>query len=708
MPVMLGPTVRSALFHVGRQESRRSRAEGPHSVCARLFFIPMRLVWRFLLVFVLSKSFALATNGTTAKKATTARTVLPNIILITLDTTRADRMGFLGSERGLTPNLDLLAKQSVVFTRAYAQVPLTTPSHAALLTGTYPQFSHVEDLGAPLGADLPYLPDLLRRHGYHTAAFLGAYILDPAATARGFERGFDVYDANFHQPKRGEDRYKSVERRAEDVANRALGWLSRHQQRPFFIWLHFYDAHDPYDPPEPFKTHYASVPYDGEIAYTDSIVGSFVEVLRKHGLYQNSVIAIAADHGEAFGEHGEERHGMFLYDETIHVPLLLKLSAGRLGGKRVDERVALAEVAPTLLDAAGVSAPETMQAKSLFPLMNAGKTSVGGEGKPPERPVYSETNYAHRAFGWSELRSWRTGKYLYVQAPKQELYDQSSDPDAVKNLAPAAKAVADTLESQLADFQQKTSSVRTEPTKLDPTQAEKLRALGYLTSDSAGANSGEKAVIDPKDKIEIANKFHRSLVDLEEDRYEEAIAELREVVRLEPDIASGYLELGRALVHAQRYQEALPVLRTAAEKNPNSGMAHYELGLALIKTGQWEAALPEMQAAVVCTPNSAQLHFYAGAVHLRLKHIPEATAEFESSLKIDPDHFLANLKYGEMLFREGDAAGALPKLSRAAKVDPKSAEAHAALADTYHQLGQAQNATRERARADQLKGQPPE
>ena len=326
----------------------------------------------------------------------------------------------------------------------------------------------------------------------------------------------------------------------------------------------------------------------------------------------------------------------------------------------------------------------------------------------PEQPVYSETNYGHRAFGWSELKSWRTGKYLYVQAPKPELYDQSSDPTALANLAPAAKAVADTLESQLTGFQQKTSSVAAAPTQMDPTQAEKLRALGYLTSDSAGANTSEKGAIDPKDKIEIANKFHRSLVDLEEDRYEEAITELREVVRLEPDIASGHLELGRALVHVQRYQEALPVLRTATEKNPNSGMAHYELGLALIKTGQWEAALPEMQAAVVCTPTSAQLHFYAGAVHLRLKHIPEAAAEFESSLKIDPDHFLTNLKYGEMLFWEGDAAGALRKLSRAVKVDPKSAEAHAFLADAYQQLGQAQNATRERAMAARLKGPAPE
>jgi arylsulfatase A-like enzyme/Tfp pilus assembly protein PilF len=660
-----------------------------------------------------------AVNPPKSQKAQSRAAKPPNIILITLDTTRADRMGFLGSQRGLTPNLDALSTQSVVFTRAYAQVPLTTPSHAALLTGTYPQFSHVADLGALLGKDIPYLPDLLHHRGYHTAAFLGAYILDPAAAAPGFDRGFDLYDGHFHQRKPGEDRYKSVERRAEDVANRALGWLSHHQQQPFFIWLHFYDAHDPYDPPEPFKTKYSAEPYDGEIAYTDSIVGSFVEVLRKHGLYQNSVIAIAADHGEAFGEHGEERHGMFLYDETIHVPFLLKLPDGRLGGKRVEDRVALADVAPSLLEAAGVSAPATMQARSLFPLTEGTKSvkaaKVDGSqsahdenANAPERPVYSETNYGHRAFGWSELKSWRTGKYLYVQAPKPELYDQSSDFAALTNLAPSAKAVAETLESRLTEFQQKTSSAASAPTQMDPTQAEKLRALGYLASDSASSNTDQKSAIDPKDKIEVANKFHRSLVDMEEDHYEEAVAELREVVRLEPEIASGHLELGRALVHVHRYQEALPVLRTAAEKNPKSGMAHYELGLALIKTGQWEASLPEMQAAVVCTPNSAQLHFYLGAVHLRLKHIPEATAEFENSLKIEPDHFLTNLKYGEMLLRLGQPEAALPKLVQAAKTDAESAEAHAALADAYQQLGQEQNATRERATASRLKGAAPE
>lgn len=571
--------------------------------------------------------------------------VPPNIILITLDTTRADRMGFLGSTRGLTPNLDALAKQSVVFTRAYAQVPLTTPSHASLLTGTYPQFNHVEDLGAPLTKDLPYLPDLLHQHGYHTAAFIGAEILNPSSTARGFERGFDLYDAPFHLRKPGEDRYTSIERRAEDVANSAMAWLSHHQQGPFFLWLHFYDPHDPYDPPEPFKTHYASAPYDGEIAYTDSVVGSIMGVLQRHGLFQNCLIAIAADHGEAFGEHGEERHGMFLYDETIRVPLLLKLPAGRFEGKRVEERVALADIAPTLLEAAEISIPSKVQAHSLFSLIGDAKRA-GEKAETPLWPIYSETNYGHRTFGWAELRSWRTGKYLYVQAPKRELYDQSSDSGALENLAANARAVAGILDAQLTEFEKKTSGGQTVNPKVDPALAEKLRALGYLADDSQGENSDKKSAVDPKDKIEIANKFHRALVNLEDNHYDEAIAELQDVVRLEPDLGSGFLELGRALTHHQRYQEALQALRTAAEKMPSSGMAHYELGLLLVKTGEWEAALHEMQAAVLCTPDSALLHFDLAAVQTRLKHTPEAAREYEKALEIDPDYFEANLTYG--------------------------------------------------------------
>lgn len=651
-----------------------------------LDFLHPMWVLRRLLFLVLLADCASGATGAPAKPRTANR---PNLILITLDTTRADRMGFLGSDRGLTPNLDAFAKDSVVFSRAYAQVPLTTPSHAALLTGTYPQFNHIEDLGSPLANDVPYLPDILRRQGYHTAAFIGASILEPKNGAPGFDRGFDTYDGGFHKRSSGEDRYKSVERRAGDVVDHALSWLSKHPQGPFFIWLHFYDAHDPYDPPSPFKEKYASTPYDGEIAYTDSQVGRFLTTLKSRSLYSGALVAIAADHGEAFGEHGEERHGMFLYDETVHVPLVLKLAKQGSAGKRVEDRVALADIAPTLLNAAGLAIPAAMQAHSL---LKSGEPDAGGSAS-----VYSETNYPHKAFNWSALRSWRAGKYLYVQAPKRELYDQSSDPGALHNLAESSLAVAGTLQSQLDSFHKKTESEKTENAKLDPAQAENLRALGYLASDSSdNSTSDATSGVDPKDKIQIANLMHQGLVDIEDDRYDEAIPKFEKVVTDEPNSPSGRLELGRALVHVKRYQDAIPVLQDAVAKSPDSGMAHFELGLAYVKTGQWEASLPEFQAADAKTPNSAQLHFYVGAVYARLKQVPEAEKEFEEALKLDPNHYLTNLLYGRLLFLERHPQQALPKLLLAAKLQPDYREPHRFLADYYEVTNQPQKAARER------------
>jgi choline-sulfatase len=668
----------------------------------------MRFFRRLFVILLLPLGFFGATTPKTGS-AQSPNSKPPNIILITLDTTRADRMGFLGSQRGLTPNLDALAKQSVVFTRAYAQVPLTTPSHAVLLTGTYPQFNHLDDLAEPLRTELPYLPDLLHLHGYHTAAFVGSIVLDPeSGAAPGFDRGFDFYDANFHNSQPGEDRYQSLERRAEDVANHATGWLSHHQQTPFFIWLHFYDPHEPYDPPEPFKSHFASEPYDGEIAYTDSVVGSVLDVLQRHGLFQNTVIAVAADHGEAFGEHGEKYHGVFLYDETIHVPLLLKLPGERFAGKRVEARVALADVAPSLLHAARVPIPAAMQGQSLFPLMEATKPG-SKEITPPDRAIYSETDYAHRAFGWSELHSWRVQKYLYVQAPKKELYDQSSDPGDLKNLAPTAKAVADTLDGQLSTFIKKTSGAPVGQTQLDPARLEGLRALGYLGSDNSSSSSDEKALTDPKDKIDYANKMHEVLIDLEGDHFDAAFAGLHDMTQQYPaDAGITSLEFGRALNHREKFQEALPILRTAVEKMPDSSMAHYELGLALVKTEQWEAALPVVQIAVKEKPSSAQLHLDLATVYLHLKKVPEATEEYEKTLELDPNHFQANLMYGRLLLLDGHPEAALPKLGQAVKLDPESAEAHGFLAVAYRRLGQTEKAERERAKAVQLKAEPPE
>ena len=655
----------------------------------------------FLFLLVAQSIFAATAPKAVRRAATPSKQ--PNIVLITLDTTRADRMGFLGSRRGLTPNLDALAQQSVIFTRAYAQVPITTPSHASLLTGTYPQFNHVENLGMPLAKDLPYLPEVLHQHGYRTAAFLGAVILDAkGGPAPGFDRGFDFYDANFHDPAPGQDRYHSFERRAADVVDHALRWMSRNPQRPFFIWLHFYDPHDPYDPPSPFKERYASAPYDGEIAYMDSAVGVFLKALQRQGLFSNSVIAAAADHGEAFGEHGEERHGMFLYDETIHVPFLLKLPAGKFAGKKVDSRVALVDVAPSLLQAAGIAAPDSMQAQSVLPLLETDRAAGDNKVSNADRAIFSETDYPHRSFGWSPLNSWRSGKYLYIQAPKRELYDSSADPEAATNLASSAKAVADTLDTQLSGFRQKTTSAQSESAKLDPEQAAKLRALGYVASDSNASNASGKALIDPKDKIDVANRYHRALAEMEEDQVDKAIAELRDLAEHEPDNFAVQLELGHALDQLGKQAEAIPFLRAAVKQAPDSVMAHLELGDALAVTDQSDEALRELQAAAVIEPNSANIHFQIAKLLTSLGQLPEATKEYKRTIELDPTHFQANLIYGQLLFEQGDTDGSIASLTQAVKIKPQSAQAHMSLARVYGETGQKTKAEREVATAQRL------
>ena len=636
-----------------------------------------------------------------------------NIILITLDTTRADRMGFLGSRLGLTPNLDEVARQGAVFSRAYAHVPLTTPSHATILTGTYPQFNHLGALGTPLAKDLPYLPAVLHAHGYTTAAFVGSQVLDPkSAAAPGFGRGFDTYDAGFHSRQEGQDRYSSEERRAETVVTHALAWLKKQPHSPFFLWLHFYDAHDPYEPPEPFKSKYATAPYDGEIAYVDSSLAKFFSALKAAGLYDSAVIAFVADHGEAFGEHGEESHGFFLYDETVHVPLVLKAPAPQNASVIVDSIVGLVDIAPTLLREVGLEVPTAMQGVSLLPLIASAKIAAakgGGSGEPAdrkERVSYAETDYPNSAYGWSWLRSLRTGKFLYIDAPRRELYDESTDPKALHNLTEARPAVADTLQAQLDDFRRKTGRQDAKDTTMTPQLAEKLQALGYVSSSSNASDaSGKARGPDPKDRIELANLVHHALLDVDDERYQEAIPMLRRALQTEPQLAVAQQAMGRALNGVEKYAEAIPFLQKAVEHNPQSGRAHFELGEALGATGNWAQSAVELEAAVARTPESDDLQFFLGFAYDHIGRAADAERSYRQAVKMNPNHFKANLFLGRSLGMQGNFSAALPFLQNAAKLDPRSQDAHQFLANVYGELGQAENARREQAEADRLANQ---
>lgn len=630
------------------------------------------------------------------------RAEAPNIVFITVDTTRADRMGFLGNTHGLTPNLDVLAREGVVFERAFSQAPLTPVSHATIFTGTYPQFHTVTDFGHPLPTLLPYVPEILQKSGYHTAAFIGSLILDPnAAMAPGFDRGFSFFDAGFRVKSSPEqDRYNTVERRGGDVVGHAITWLNKNPRSPFFVWLHLYDPHAPYDPPPPYDKRFKD-PYEGEIAYADASLGKLFTYLRQRGLYDHTLIVMMSDHGESLGAHGESMHGIFLYDETIHVPLLFKLPGGLLARRRVKTRVRLVDVAPTLLSMLSLPLPPTFQGESLVPLMK-------GSQQADDLPAYAETDYPHRAFGWSALRSLRAGKYLFVQAPKRELYDQSQDKDAAHNLAASSPAVAGTLLAQTDDFYDKTTSDHQQSPQapLTADQQENLSALGYVASSSEGQSQDPFQGADPKDKIGISNVLQEGMMAVEDGRYEEAIPLLKQVLADSPLVTAAQMQLGIALSKVRRYDEAIVALRKAVEQLPDSVQARYELGLALYETGSWRDSIPYFEFVAKKRPKWPDAQFSLASVYARTQHVPEAVDLLQTVIQLNPQHFRANLLLGRILTLQHHAQEALPYLKQAVDSAPENFEPHAFLADAFDELGDTQQASTERTRAQALKERP--
>ena len=647
---------------------------------------------------------ALAANPPIAKKAGAQPAhTRPSIILITLDTTRADRMGFLGSERGLTPNLDALARESVVFTHAYSQVPLTPASHASILTGTYPQFHHINEFKAELAEDLPYAPAILGAQGYHTGAFVGSIILDNRPPyAPGFDRGFDKYDGGFHHEGPGQDRYRTVQRRGSEVLGHALAWLAQHPKGPFFIWAHLYDAHDPYTPPEPYLSKYAAEPYDGGIAYEDAAVGKFLQQLKARGLYDGTVIAITADHGESLGAHGEDTHGIFLYDETIQVPLLIKLPRGAATPKRVETKVELVDILPTLLQSAGVAIPHDVQGQSLLPLMTA---NAGDSGEPSrEWSAYAESEYPHSELGWSALRSLRAGKYYFIDAPRRELYDTTADPKEEHNVARGSAAVADVLKNQLDAFRKKTADTQHAPTTkavLDASAQAALGALGYMASNNNQSNDSHEQGPDPKDKIEIANLIHRAELLEQATHSNEAVALLKQVIQKEPGLAL-YGKMGDWLVREKRYQDAVPYLRKAMEMNRNSPIEHLQLAKALLALKDFENAIPELEITEARMPELADAHFLLEMAYVQTNRVQDVLREANIILQFAPDHYPSYLILGRFLELSGDRDGAIASLKKASALEPKAPDPHELLAEVYEHMGRKSDAAREHAVAKRL------
>ncbi len=534
----------------------------------------------------------------------------PNVILITLDCVRADRVGALGSHTGTTPNLDGLAKQSFVFERAYAQVPTTVASHAGILTGTYPQTNQVSEFGAALAPALPYLPALFKAKGYHTAAFVASLDLDPrSGLAQGFDRGFDSFDAGFHATARGEDTYQSSRRRGAQIAARAMAWLVHNNSMPFFLWIHLSDADAP-----------RAGSYEAAVAAEDAALGKLLSALRQKKLFDDAMIAVAGDHGESLGAHGEDTHGIFLYEETLHVPLLVKLPQNQMAATRVSARVRLLDLAPSLLEAAGVAIPAQMQGQSL--LRTAKATAA-------EQPVYSRSDFGQRAMGWSVTESWRAGKYLYIRAPRPELYDLAADSGATHNLAGSSKATLDTMAGQLDAFTRRLAAPtgQSSASGLSSSETQKLASLGYVGLQKANVSSAGLTGTDPKDRIADANRVLAAAQMVAAGKPDRATAALQTAASAIPGAFLAHYALGVALNQQQHYANAIPALHRAIQLQPESAWAHCQIGVALLRSGDAKTAAVHLAIAAARLAKYAPAHAALAEAYAKLGQADEAKRE---------------------------------------------------------------------------------
>lgn len=641
------------------------------------------------------------------------RKTKPNVILVTIDTVRADHVGCYGAKGAETPTLDSLGRDGIVFERAISQVPLTWPSHTVILTGTYPFQNGVQDFtGTPLEPRFRSVAQAFKDHGYRTGAVVSSFVLD---RSWGLSRGFDFYDDAF-SPEQFKNRDLGlVERTAGESVTRALTWLQKNSQRPFFFWLHLYDPHSPYSAPEPYRSRFRDRPYDGEIAYADHELGRLVSWLKRSQLYDNSLIVMLSDHGESLGEHGEHEHGFFVYNSTLHVPLIVKPAAGSTVGRgRVTRPVETTSVAPTLLKLAGIKDGDLEKQFASKALSTASDNSN----------AYSETFYPFSSFGWSPLRALETDRYHYIEAPIPELYDLNSDPTEIKNIAPQQSATVAVLKGKLLELSDERPFKPTQAgsSHLDPDAAEKLRALGYVAYHSPVTDDAiKKGLPDPKIKVEEFNTIleaqdamragdvatgealfgkvqqqdpdlyivHFSLGEAaaRNNDWQKSVAEFQKCLELNPYFDHAMTGLARALVSLGRMEEAKHWAQEALKRNPQNYGAWYALGYIESHENK-AAAIEDYQKALAIQNNFAPLHRDIGLLYFETKDYEASITHLSKAAELGlKDAQLFNF-LGISYSRVGAGEKAIENYREALAINPNLAEAHLNLGRAYQTLGQ--------------------
>jgi arylsulfatase A-like enzyme/Tfp pilus assembly protein PilF len=619
----------------------------------------------------------------------------PNVLLITIDTVRADHLGAYGNLRAQTPNLDSLAASGLRFDQAVSAVPLTLPSHATILSGLLPPHHGLRDNGAgKFPANRETLATRFSSSGYRTGAFIGSFVLDHRF---GLNRGFDTYDDEVDRDPASPAALEA-ERPGVAVVGRALEWLAKEDGRPFFAWVHLYDAHAPYNPPEPFASRFRDNLYDGEIASVDFQIGRLLSWLREKGSFDNTLVVVAADHGEALGEHGELTHGFLLYQATIRVPLLMRWPGSLPAGRTISTPVSLADLAPTVcgLAQSALSPAGGVDGRDLSETIRKG-------GEPAAADLYSESEYP-RVFGWSGTSALRRKNLKYILAPQSELYDLSRDPHESANLLEKGAARSD-LSARIAEFRRGERKSET-AAPLNSEAAAKLASLGYINGRMAESSDALK---DPKEMVHAYREFEDAHREILTGKLEDAIGRMTRLVEADsknsvfldslaqayrkkgdlgraiefyrrsvaasPQDADGRYNLAVTLQEAGRSREALAAIKETLARDAQRPEAINVLGIALFTEGKTAEALSEFDRAAALDSRDPQTQNNRGNALKELGRFEEAQAAYRRAIAVAPRYGEPWNGLGVLLTGRGRAAEAISAFDRALALAPEFHEA---------------------------------
>ncbi|MBU0638298.1 MAG: sulfatase-like hydrolase/transferase [Planctomycetes bacterium] len=630
-----------------------------------------------------------------------------NVLLITLDTTRADHLGCYGNPQAATPNLDRLAQRGVQFLQCTADVPITLPSHTSILTGLSACAHGVRDNGRyHLHENHTTLAEVLRQHGYQTCAYLAAVVLN---AQYGLNQGFDEYHdvpipspATLDEAARESDQPPHLlmarygERAADQVADLTIEYLRQNRRKRFFLWTHFFDPHLPYTAPPRWTRRYPQSGYVAEIAFMDEQVGRVLSELENLKLADRTLVVVTADHGEGLGQHHEDTHAFYVYDTTLAVPTIMACPQRFAGGRTVAAQVRNIDIVPTILDLLDLPPLDVIQGKSLLPLLR-------GDAADLHLEAHASSIITQLDFDYAPLHCLRAGGWKYIHADPPELYHVADDPNELRNLATTDPAK--TLEMQerlrrVADSAPQFAYSSRAQTTIDPATAARLRAMGYVGGLSAELGhtprSQPTTLVDeldwpganPMEKWEVIQCLANGQSALQDQRYELAEQQLQRLLQLEPASPFGLHLLAQCYFFQDRIDEATAAVQRLLEARPHDARAHTMLGRCLVARQEYARAITAFERAIELRPDDFDTWFHLGAAHTKLESWPDAQAAYRRALELQPTSFDARYRRAECLAASGDHSAAVAEARRLVEDSPASAPAHYLLSRSLFQLGQ--------------------